>query len=115
MKVYLPIIASVLLANSAIAQERPWQTISDPTAAKLTADFGSPPPEYSAQFVSGFSDTPTRQDIGLLLDRANSVHVQAAFIEPKFGGKSPYLSSSDFDAVKILVEEAINRNMRLCL
>jgi len=65
----------------AFAQERPWQQISDPTAARLAANFAAPPSEYGSQFDCGFSDTRTRADIGAMLDRAKAVNVQAAFID----------------------------------
>ncbi len=112
MKTFAQILVSLLLVSGASAQERPWQQISDPTADQLAANFATPPPEYSAQFDCGFSDTRTREDIGAMLDRAKSVGVQAAFIEPG-RGNSPYLSPGYFEAVKVLVEEAKKRNMKL--
>jgi hypothetical protein len=112
MKAPAPILLSLLLAGSASAQERPWQQISDPAAAQLAAHFAAPPPEYSAQFDCGFSDTRTREAIGAMLDRAKAVNVQAAFIEPA-RGKSSYLSPGYFEAVKVLVEEARKRNMKI--
>jgi hypothetical protein len=112
MKPLAQILASLLLAGGASAQERPWQQISDPTAGQLAANFPAPPPEYSSQFDCGYSDTRTRESIGATLDLAKSVGVQAAFIEPG-RGKSPYLSPGYFDAVKVLVEEAGKRNMKL--
>jgi hypothetical protein len=112
MKTSTSIFVSLLLASSAFAQERPWQQISDPTAAQLAAKFATPPSEYCAQFDCGFSDSRTREAVGAVLDRAKSVGVMGAFIEPT-RGKSPYLSPGYFEAVKILVEEAKKRNMHL--
>ena len=100
MKTFTQILLSLLFVSSVPAQERPWQQISDPTAAQLAANFAAPPPEYSAQFDCGYSDTRTREAIGATLDLAKSVGVQAAFIEPG-RGKSPYLSPGYFDAVKV--------------
>ena len=57
MKTFSQILVSLLLVSGASAQERPWQQISDPTAAQLAANFPAPPPEYSAQFDWGFSDS----------------------------------------------------------
>lgn len=112
MKTSTSIFVSLLLVSSAFAQERPWQQISDPTAAQLAAHFAAPPSEYSAQFDCGFSDSRTREAVGAILDRAKSVGVMGAFIEPT-RGKSPYLSPGYFEAVKILVEEAKKRDMHL--
>ena len=79
MKTFAQILVSLLLVSSAFAQERPWQQISDPTAAQLAANFAAPPPEYSAQFDCGFSDTLTREAIGAMLDRAKSVERPGGF------------------------------------
>jgi len=112
MKNPVQILASLLLAGGAFAQERPWQQLTDPTAAQLAANFPAPAPEYSAQFDWGFSDRLTREDMGAVLDRAKAVNVQAAFVEPK-AGNSPYLSPGYFAAAKMVVEEARKRNMRI--
>ncbi|MGD1085997.1 MAG: glycosyl hydrolase [Verrucomicrobiota bacterium] len=112
IKTLAQILVPLLLAGGASAQDHPWQKISDPTTAQLAANFDTPPPEYSSQFDCGYSDTRTREAIGATLDRAKSVHVQAAFIEPG-RGRAPYLSPGYFDAVKVLVEEAKKRNMKL--
>jgi hypothetical protein len=112
MKKYWPIFVSLLLVGPALAQERPWQQISDPTTTQLAAHFAAPPSEYCAQFDCGFSDTRTREAMGAVLDRAKSVGVMGAFIEPT-RGKSLYLSPGYFEAVKILVEEAKKRDMHL--
>jgi len=112
MKALPQVLVSLLLVGGAFAQERPWQHISDPAAAQLAANFAAPPPEYSAQFDWGFSDNLTREVIGRVLDRVKSVNVQIGYIEPKHG-TSPYLSPGYFEAVKIMVQEAKKRNMRL--
>ena len=64
MKTFAQILVSLLLVSGASAQERPWQQLSDPTAAQLAANFAAPPPEYSTQFDWGFSDTRTREAMG---------------------------------------------------
>jgi hypothetical protein len=112
MKPLAHILVSLLLTGGASAQERPWQQISDPAAVQLAAHFAAPPPEYSAQFDWGFSDQLTREDMGRVLDRSKSVNVLAAYCEPK-RGKSPYLSPGYFEAVKMVVEEAKKRDMRI--
>jgi len=112
VKALTQVLVWLLAASSALAQERPWQQISDPTAAQLAAHFAAPPPEYSAQFDWGFSDELSREAMGRVLDRSKSVNVQAAFVEPK-RGNSAYLSPGYFEAVKVVVEEAKKRNMRL--
>jgi hypothetical protein len=112
MKIYLQLLASVLLISPALAQEHPSQQISDPTAAQLAERFATPPPDYGQQFDWGFSDKLTRETMGAILDHARSLGVMGAYVEPKVGD-SPYLSPGYFDAVKIVVEEAKKRDMHL--
>lgn len=112
MRTLTPLLASLLLATSAVAQDRPWQHISDPTSAQLADQFASPPSVYSAQFDFGFSTRLTAADMGKVLDRAKSVHVMNAYMEPT-RGPNPYLSPEYFEAVKSLVAEARKRDMHL--
>jgi hypothetical protein len=113
MKTLAKILLPLLLVSSAFAQKRPWQIISDPAAAQLAANFPAPPPEYSAQFTWGWSGLVTREVIARDLDRLKSINIQAAWIEPGRGGIAPYLAPGYFETVKIAVEEAKKRNMRL--
>jgi hypothetical protein len=106
------LLVTSFIVSSATAQERPWQRISDPTAAQLAARFAAPPSEYGAQFDWGFSDKLTRETMGAILDRAKSLGVTCAFVEPK-PGNSPYLSQGYFQAVKTVVEEAKKRDMHI--
>jgi len=112
MKAYKYILVSVLLVSPVAAQVRPWQAISDPTAAEAAAKFASPPAEYSSQFDWGFSDKLTPETMGAVLDHAKSLGVMGAYIEPKVGN-TPYLSPGYFNAVKELVEQARTRGMHL--
>jgi hypothetical protein len=112
MNTLASILGSCLLVSAASAQERPWQQMSDPTAAQLAAKFAAVPSEYCAQFDCGFSDTRTREAIGATFDRVKAVGVMSAFIEPG-RGNSPYLSPGYFAAVKVLVEEAKKRDMHI--
>ena len=115
MRTITPLLASLLLstaATAALAQDHPWQKISDPAASQLATGFASPPSEYTAQFDFGFSTRLTPADMGKILDRAKSVHVMAAYIEPT-RGPDLYLSPAYFTAVKSLVAEAKKRDMHL--
>lgn len=93
--------------------DRPWQKITDPSAADAAKVFASPPPEYSAQFTWGWGGPVDREVIERDLDGMKALGVHAAIIEPKAGMKEPYLSPGYFDLVRVAVEEAKKRNMRL--
>lgn len=103
--------ASAALSHAAL--DRPWQKISDPTAAAAAKVFAAPPPEYSAQFTWGWAGPVDQASIARDLDGMKALGVHAAAIEPKAGMKYPYLSPEYFELVRVAVEEAKKRNMRL--
>ena len=100
-------------ATAFAALDQPWQKISDPTAAQASVDFVSPPPEYGAQFTWGWGRGVTRDTIARDLDGMKALGVYVAIVEPKSGLPVPYLSPGWFDLVRIGVEEAKKRDMRL--
>lgn len=109
-------LASTLLLSRAAAfgaVEQPWQKISDPTAAEAAKLFAAPPIETGAQFTWGWGRGVSRETIARDLDGMKALGVNAAAVEPKSGIEVPYLSAGWFDLVRIGVEEAKKRNMRL--
>jgi hypothetical protein len=95
------------------ALDRPWQQLSNPSAAELEKDFAAPPPAYSAQFTWGWGGPVDRASIVRDLDGMKALGVHAAIIEPKAGMTHPYLSPEYFDLVRIAVAEARKRDLRL--
>jgi hypothetical protein len=95
------------------ASSQPWQKLSDPTVAEVAGHFASPPIETGAQFTWGWQGPVDREVIARDLDGMKSLGVNAAALEPKTGMLHPYLSPEYFDLVKIAVEEAKKRDMRL--
>ena len=105
------LLALPITANAGL--DHPWQVISDPDVARVAAVFPSPPPEYSAQFTWGWRGPVDRAVIARDLDGMKALGVQAAIIDPNSGMTDPYLSPGYFDLVRVAVEEAKKRNMRL--
>lgn len=103
----------VAATSTSAATNANWQKLSDPTAAEAAALFASPPPEYGAQFTWGWQGPVDREVIARDLDGMKALGVRAAIIEPKTGMTHPYLSPEYFDLVRIAVEEAKQRDMRL--
>jgi hypothetical protein len=103
--------ATTSLAFAAL--DRPWQVLTDPTAAEAAAKFAHPPPDYSAQFTWGWGRGISREVIAHDLDAMKALGVHAAAVEPKSGLPVPYLSEGWFELVRIGVEEARKRDMRL--
>lgn len=95
------------------AIDRPWQQISNPTAATAAQGFTHPAPEYSAQFTWGWRGPVDREVIVRDLDGMKALGVNAAIIEPSTGMNHPYLSPEYFELVRTAVQEAKQRAMRL--
>jgi hypothetical protein len=92
---------------------RSWQQISDPTVAQLAADFNSPPPEYSMTFYWGWDGPVTEEVIIRDLDAFKARGVQAVTLEP--GYDMEYLTPHWFEMVKVAVQQAGKRGMRVWL
>ncbi len=107
------ILVTVMGSALGAAAESGWQKLSDPTAAEAAALFAAPPIETGAQFTWGWGRGVTRETIARDLDGMKALGVNAAAVEPKSGLKDPYLSPAWFDLVRIGVEEAKQRDMRL--
>ncbi len=107
------LVLIVVPIRSFAAPKEPWQIISNPTAADVAAIFPAPPPEYSAQFTWGWRGPVDRNVIERDLDGMKALGVQAAIIDPNSGMRDRYLSPGYFNLVRVAVEEAKKRNMRL--
>jgi hypothetical protein len=107
------ILLPFFFAAGLAAQDRPWQTLSDPTADELAANFPAPPSAYSSQVAWGLNGAVTRESIARDLDRIHALNLSAAFVEPGRNPKAPYLSAAYFENVKIVVEEAKKRDMHV--
>lgn len=106
------VIWLTLFALPAGAQQ-PWQHFSDAGIHKLSRDFQSPPPEYGMILWWGWdghmSDTVIRRD----LDRIKDMGFRGVMIEAGYGMTARYLSPEWFALVKVAVEEAGKRDMRV--
>ncbi len=111
MKTLTPLILTLMVAGAAQAQDKPWQKISNPTAAELAANFATPPPIYSSQIAAGLGANPTADAVGRGLDKFLSMNIHMAYVLPGRSTTARYLDQGYFDAVKVVVQEAKKRNM----
>jgi hypothetical protein len=109
VKILLPFLGLASLS----AQDRPWQNLSNPTAAEVARNFAAPPSEYSSQVTWGWSGVITREVIARDLDRILAMNLHSAWVEPGRNPAAPYLSPAYFENVRIAVEEAKKRDMHL--
>ncbi|MBE0534365.1 MAG: beta-galactosidase [Phycisphaerae bacterium] len=105
----------LLLGSSALGLDRPWQNLSDPTAAEVAANFMDPPPEYSMTLYWGWEGRVTREVIARDLDEYRSKNVMAVTIEAGTRMEAKYLSPEWFDLIRYTVEQARQRGMRIWL
>lgn len=115
MKKLLSGLIALLLGSSALGLDKPWQNLSDPTAAEVAANFMDPPPEYSMTLYWGWEGRVTREVIARDLDEYRSKNVRTVTIEAGTRMEAKYLSPEWFDLIKYTVEQARQRQMRIWL
>ncbi|MDZ7261683.1 MAG: glycosyl hydrolase [candidate division KSB1 bacterium] len=115
MRIYLKVLIPILFLIMTGFTQRPWQKITEPSLAEIAANFKTPPPEYSLTFYWGWNDTVTAEVIARDLDAFKERNVHIVTIEPGYRMKDPYLSPNWFETVRLAVELARQRNMRVWL
>jgi hypothetical protein len=113
MKKIFLLISISITANFLLNGQQPWQKFSDIGIKEISANFQSPPPEYGMILWWGWdgpmSDTVIKRD----LDRIKAMGFRGVMIEAGYGMTAKYLSPEWFELVKIAVDEAKLRNMRV--
>jgi hypothetical protein len=109
------LFATVLLACSAVAAERPWQQITVPSAREAAANFASPPAEYGMVLWWLWNGPMTEGAILRDLDDLHSHGVSSVMIWAYYGLEIEYLSDTWFERVHFAVAAARQRGMRVWL
>ena len=104
-----------LLFSSTQAAERPWQQIVDPRATEVAAQFNNPPPEYGLSLLWGWNDDVNERVVKADLDTIRSRNIRVVTIEAGYRMPDPYLSKGWFERIKMAVDEAEKRDMRVWL
>jgi len=96
-----------------INARQPWQQFSDISSKDIAANFKSPPSEYGMILWWGWdgpmSDTVIKRD----LDRIKAMGFRGVMIEAGYGMTAKYLSPEWFGLVRIAVDQAKLRDMRV--
>lgn len=90
-----------------------WQKITNPTKAQLEANFKEYPVEYAHAVTWGWDGPVSRESIIKDRDAILGQGLRVVTIEAGYKMVNPYLSSGWFETVKVAVEEAKKRNMRV--
>jgi hypothetical protein len=113
MKKIFTLNAVLLLTVINLNSQQPWQKFSDPTIREVVALFNTPPAEYGMILWWGWdgpmSDTVIRRD----LDRIKAMGFRGVMVEAGYGMSAKYLSPEWFSLVKIAVDEAKIRGMKV--
>ena len=110
-----PLIATLLLAFSAVAADRPWQQITVPATSDAAANFSSPPAEYGMVLWWFWNGQMAESDIVRDLDDMHSHGVSSVMIWAYYGLEIDYLSDTWFARVQFAVAQARERGMRVWL
>jgi hypothetical protein len=112
MRLTKSLFALCLLALALMAQ-RPWQQIVIPSLAEVAANFKTPPREYGAiQPFASWNGPDAKSRVAPDLDRLSANGIFVVNVSPG-RGEPKYLSPDHMSLVKLIVQEAAKRNMRL--
>jgi hypothetical protein len=103
------------LSRSAVSAQGSWQTITMPSVDEAASSFGAPPPEYSPTLWWGWDGPITEEVIARDLDEINARGIRCVTIEAGYGMSAPYLSPAWFELVRLAVDHARRRGMRVYL
>jgi hypothetical protein len=105
--------ATVLLAFSAAAADRPWQQITVPSASQAAANFATPPAEYGMALWWFWNGQMAESNILGDLDDLHAHGVTSVIIWAYYGLQIDYLSDTWFARVQFAVAAARSRGMRV--
>lgn len=91
------------------------QKVTSPTTNEVAMNVSSPPVEYGMTFYWGWDGNVTEEVIARDMDAFKARNVRIVTLEPGYGMSSPYLSEGWFESVKLAVELARQRDMRIWL
>jgi hypothetical protein len=86
-----------------------------PSVAEVAAAFAAPPPEYGLTVWWGWAGPITAEVINRDLDAFRVAGIRVVTIEAGYGMGTPYLSAGWFETIKLAVEQARRRGMRVWL
>ena len=92
-----------------------WSAITVPAATSVAACCPSPRPEYGLILWWGWDGPMSEEVIIRDLDEIRERGVRCVMVEAGYGMTEPYLSSGWFELVRLAVEHARRRDMRVYL
>jgi hypothetical protein len=113
-KYFLSFIFLLIISQPSQAQGI-WQQLTYPSYAEMKSQFNNYPVEYAETLTWGWDGDATRETISKDLDAIKKQGLRVVTIECGYNMGVEYLSAGWFEKVKMAVEEAKKRNMRIWL
>src|SRR6202142_155030 len=107
------LIAAVMVATPFADAQQPWQKIQIPTAGETAMRWKAPPPEYGPEVYYGLNGAIDETLIQRDMDQMKAMGYQAVTVQAGRDMPAAYLSEGYFKLLRIFVEEAKKRNMRV--
>ena len=103
----------VVCLSILLMAQRPWQQITVPSLSEVAANFKTPPREYGAiQPFASWNGPDAKTRVAPDLDRLSANGVFVVNVSPG-RGEPKYLSAEHMSLVKLIVDEATKRGMKL--
>ena len=109
------LLLSLILIQSGCDAGSLRQGITSASVDEVASAFSSPPVEYGMTFYWGWDGHVTEEVIARDMDAYKARNVHIVTLEPGYGMSNPYLSPGWFESVKLAVEMARRRDMRVWL
>ncbi len=111
-KYFFAFIFLLVVSHPSQAQ-RVWQQLTFPSYSEMKSQFKNYPVEYAETLTWGWDGVATRETISHDLDAIKKQGLHVVTIECGYNMGVEYLSAGWFEKVKMAVEEAKKRNMRI--
>jgi hypothetical protein len=111
---FIALTAAVFLLQTVVAtSQQPWQRLQNPTAAKVAAQWNTPPPEYGPEPYYGLNGPVSIPQVERDLDTLHGLGFQAVTVQAGFNMPFAYMSPEYLAFFRKFVDEAKQRNMRV--
>jgi len=104
-----------MAARSYAHGQQPWQKIQIPTASETAMRWKAPPPEYGPEVYYGLNGTIDETMIQHDMDQMKAMGYQAVTLQAGRDMPAAYLSEGYFKLLRVFLEEAKKRGMRVWL
>jgi hypothetical protein len=103
----------IVFGTTSLNAQQPWQNFSDIGIREISSNFQSPPSDYGMIVWWGWDGPMTDTVIKRDLDRIKAMGFRGVMIEAGYGMTAKYLSPAWFELVKLAIDQAKIRDMRV--